>query len=634
MERPKETDCHLETLKSQMAEKFIPVEKIFSKIHRGDRIFVHTACGEPQYLVKSLVDWVENNPKSIFDSEVFHVWSLGVAPYTDPKFKRNFRYNSFFIGTTTRDAVNRGLADYTPIFLSKVPDLFRDNLVPIDVALIQTSCPDRYGYMSLGISVDIVKAATENARVVIAQVNHNMPRVHGDGFLHIRDVDFIVPYDEPILEYEDFPDSALVQDIGHYVSSLIEDGDTIQVGYGSLPNAMLKNLKHKKHLGVHTELLGDGIIELLKLGVVDNSRKSINPGKTIASFCMGSNKTYEYLHDNPGIEFKAVDYTNDPRIIAENDHMTAINSALEIDLTGQATAESIGEFFYSGIGGQTDFMRGAVQARRGKTILILPSTAEDGSVSRIVPFLKEGAGVTLNRGDIQYVVTEYGIAYLHGKNIRERAMELIAIAHPKFRPELIKMAKERHLIYSDQAIIAGKGGEYPVQLETFRTLKSGMEVFFRPVKISDEPLLKEFFYSLSDNSMYRRFMSHRMDVPHERLQDFTVIDYSTEMIILAIRKIKNRPTIVGLGQYAIIETTHTADVAFVIRDDHQNLGIGRELLSYLTILAKRQGLLGFTADVLMENLAMLHLFESRGFDIQKHTSEGVYEIKMLFRSES
>lgn len=636
MDQTSDTLDYLDRFRSEMADKFPSITEVFSSIHRGDRIFIHTACAEPQFLIKSLVDFVKNNPKSIFDSEVFHVWSLDVSPYTNPKFQRNFRYNSFFIGNNTREAINRGVADYTPIFLSKVPDLFRDNLIPIDIALIQTSCPDRHGYMSLGISVDIVKAATENTRVVIAQVNKNMPRIHGDGFLHINDVDFIIEHDEPLLELAETTDSDLARQIGHYVASLVEDGDTIQVGYGSLPNAILKNLTTKKHLGVHTELLGDGIVELIKMGVIDNSRKTINTGKTIASFSMGSRATYEFLHDNPAIEFKTVDYTNDPRIIAQHDHMTAINSALEIDLTGQSTAESLGEYFYSGIGGQADFMRGAVQARLGKTILTLPSTADNGSVSRIVPFLKEGAGVTLNRGDIQYVVTEYGIAYLHGKNIRERAMELISIAHPKFRPELVQMAKERHLIYSDQAIIPGKGGEYPARLETYRTTKTGLEIFLRPVKISDEPLLKELFYSLSDNSLYRRFLSHRKDIPHERLQDFTVIDYSNEMIILALEKTKKkkRPKIVGLGQYAIIESTHTADVAFVIRDDHQNLGIGRELLAYLTVLAKRRGLLGFSADVLMENLAMLHLFESRGFDIQKRTSEGVYEIKMMFRSES
>ncbi|CAD7779446.1 hypothetical protein DMNBHIDG_02077 [Candidatus Methanoperedenaceae archaeon GB37] len=404
-----------------------------------------------------------------------------------------------------------------------------------------------------------------------------------------------------------------------------------KVGYGSIPNAILANLYDKKHLGVHTELLSDGIVELMQKGVIDNTKKNINRGKTIGTFCMGKKETYEYLHDNPVIEFRTVDYTNNPLIIAQHDNMTAINSALEIDLTGQASAESIGKIFYSGIGGQADFMRGAVLARNGKTILTLQSTAENGKFSRIVPFLKEGAGVTLNRGDIHYVVTEYGIAYLHGKNIRERAMELIAIAHPKFRPWLIEEAKKLNLIYKDQAYITGKGGEYPEDLETYRTTKTGLEIFLRPVKLTDEPLLKEFFYSLSDKSLYYRFMSQRKDMPHERLQEFVVIDYTKEMVILAVIKQKGKEKILGVGQYTIDPTTHTAEVALVVRDDYQNRGIGREILSYLTYLAKKQGLLGFTAEVLPENTPMLRLFEKMGFEIEKRVTEEVYELKMRFK---
>jgi acyl-CoA hydrolase/RimJ/RimL family protein N-acetyltransferase len=620
----------LAVLKEQYADKFVSVNQAIRSIHRGDRIFVHTACGEPQYLLRSLVEYIESEPKAVFDAEVLQVWSLGLAPYTQEKYKHNFRHNSFFIGSSTRTAVNSGLADYTPIFLSEIPKLFQRGHVPVDVALIQTSCPDPHGYMSLGVSVDIVKAATEKAQTIIVQVNPRMPRVHGDGFIHISDVDYVIYHEEPLLEYEDELDDDVSDKIGKYVATLIEDGNTIQVGYGSLPNAILANLGEKKHLGVHTELLGDGLVKLMKSGVVDNSVKSINRGKTIATFSMGSAETYDYLHDNPFIEFKTVDYTNDPRVIAQHDDMTAINSALEIDLTGQATAESLGKVFYSGIGGQADFMRGAILAKKGKTILTMPSTAENGEVSRIATFLKAGAGVTLNRGDVHYVVTEYGIAYLHGKNIRERAMELISIAHPKFRAELIRKAKKRNLIYQDQAFIAGKAGEYPEKVETYRTTSSGVEVFIRPVKISDEPLLKDFFYSLSDASLQRRFISERKDMPHERLQDFVVIDYTSEIILLAFTQKDGAEQLVGIGQYAIIGSTHTADVAFVIGDDHQELGIGKELLKYLTLLAKKQGLLGFTADVIISNARMMRLFESMGFDVQKHISDGMYEMKMTF----
>ena len=620
-----------EEMKKIYPKKFVSEAEIFSHIHRGDRIFIHTACGEPQYLVRALIQYVESNPKAFFDAEVFQVWTLGVAPYTDEKFKYNFRHNSFFVGPNSREAVNQGMADYTPIFLSHVPDLIYRGMVPINVALVQTSPPDAHEYMSLGISVDIVKAAVEKASIVIAQINNHMPRVHGDGFISIENVDFIICHDEPLLEYEAVLPDEVAQQIGKYVARIVQDGDTIQVGYGSLPNAILANFSDKNNLGVHSELLTDGMVELIKKGVIDNSRKTLNRGKTVATFCMGHQKTYEYIHDNPAFEFRAIDYTNNPLTISRQQNMTAINAALEIDLTGQATAESLGKTFYSGIGGQADFMRGAVLAPGGKTILAIQSTAEWGQVSRIVPFLREGAGVTLMRGDIHYVVSEYGIAYLHGKNVRERAMELIAIAHPQFRPWLIEKAKQDRLIYRDQAFIPGKKGEYPEHLETYRTTSEGFSLLLRPVKISDEPLLKDFFNFLSDQSLYRRFLSMRKDTPHERLQEFVVIDYTKEMVILATIKDAEVEKVVGVGQYGINETNHTAEVALVVRDEDQNKGVGLELLSYLTYLAKREGLLGFAAEVLVENKPMLHLFEKMGFDIQKRNEQGVYEMKMAFR---
>ena len=382
---------------------------------------------------------------------------------------------------------------------------------------------------------------------------------------------------------------------------------------------------------MHTELLTDGIVELMRERVIDNTRKELNRGKTVAAFCMGKRDTYDYLHDNPGIEFRPVNYTNNPTVLARQKNMTAINSALEIDLSGQATAENIGKRFYSGIGGQADFMRGAILSQGGKSILALQSTAENGEVSRIVPYLKEGAGVTLSRGDIHYVITEYGIAYLHGKNIRERAMDLIAIAHPKFREGLIEQAKERRLIYKDQAFIPGVQGVYPEEFESYKTTKTGLTLLLRPVKFSDEHLLKDFFYSLSNDSMYRRFISTRVDMHHERLQPFVVIDYTKEMVILAVLEHEETELIVGMAQYLIDETKHIAEVAFVVRDDYQGKGIGATLLSYVTYLARKSGLLGFTAAVLMENRQMLQLFEKMGFNIEKRSEGGVYELTMSFR---
>ena len=623
---------HLEKWKASYSEKFAQKELIFSHIRRGDRIFVSSGCGEPQHLVSALIKYVESNPKAFFDTEIIHIYSFGFAPYTDPKFQFNFRHNTFFIGDNTRKSVNKGSSDYTPISMSSVPALLYSGFVKIDVALIQTSLPDEYGFLSLGVSIDMVKAATENASLIIAQVNSNMPRSHGDGFIHIKEVDYIIPHDEPLLELQGTIPSETAQRIGSYVSRLVQDGDTIQVGFGVLPNETVSHLNNKKNLGVHTELLSDGLVNLIKLGVIDNSRKKLNRGKTIASFCMGKKETYEYIHDNPSITFRTIDYTNDPLVIAQEDNMVAINSALEIDLTGQATSESIGGTFYSGIGGHQDFMRGAVMARNGRSILTLQSTARGGEVSRIVPSLSESAGVTLNRSDVRYVVTEYGIAYLHGKTIRERAMELIAIAHPKFRPWLLEEAKKRGLVYRDQ-VFHGEKGEYPEHLETHRTTSAGLNIFLRPIKITDETLFRDFIHGLSDTSLYLRFFSRRFDMPHERIQEMIAIDYTKQMVICATVPIMKKEMIIGIARYTIDESSHWADVAFAVRDLFHRKGIGTELLSYMTYLAKRQGLLGFTASVLMENEAMLNTFarEKGEFEITGNLKSGFYDLKLAFR---
>jgi acyl-CoA hydrolase/GNAT superfamily N-acetyltransferase len=618
----------LDELKDLYPEKFAGEEQAFGHIHRGNRIFIATGCGEPRYLIRALMEYTRNNPKAFFDAEVLNVWTIDIAPYVDEKYKYNFRFDSFFIGNNTREAVNKGEADYTPVFLSEIPDLFDRKVVPIDVAMIQTSLPDKHGYLSLGVSVDIVKAAVENAGLIIAQVNSFMPRVHGDGFVHIKDIDFVIPSDEPLPEYLPGIDSETALSIGRHVASLVQDGDTIQVGHGNIPNAVLANLCCKKHLGVHSELLSNGLVDLIKKGVIDNSRKSINKGKTIASFCMGSKDTYEYIHDNPAIELRRIDYTNNPLVIAQHQNMTAINTALEIDLTGQATAESLGRVFYSGIGGHTNFMRGTVLAKKGKTILALRSTAQRGEISRIVPLLKEGTGISLHRGDVHYVVTEYGIAYLHGKNIRARAMELIAIAHPKFRPWLLEEAKKQNLIYKDQIYIPDQKSFYQEELETYKTTKSGLEIFLRPVKISDESLLKDFIYSLSDRSMYLRFFSERKDMPHERLQKFMTIDSTKDLLLLAVIRQEEKEQVIGIGEYHIAKNDYSAEFAFVIRENYQNKGIGKVLLSYLVNIAQKKGLLSFTCTVHMDNQPAVYLLKKMGFEVET-VEEGFYELRKM-----
>lgn len=627
---PKSKKNILEKWKKERPELFAPLENILGKVHVGDRIFLSTGCGEPQYLVQKLIDYVEKNKKSFFDTEILQVWTLGAAPQASDKFKDIFRHQTFFISNNTRQAINEGRADYTPVFLSELPELFRKGQVPVDIALVQTSIPDEFGYLSLGISVDIVKTAVEEASLVVAQVNEEMPRVLGDSFIHLDQLDCMVPHTEPLLEFEHtYIEEEKSQKIGKYVSRIIESGDTIQVGYGTVPNSAMYYLEGKKNLGVHTEMLTESLVHLIRSGVVDNSKKTLDNGKTIAAFCMANEKTYQFLDNNPAIEFKPVDYTNNPINVARQDNMVSLNSALQIDLTGQATAESVGGGFYSGLGGNADFMRGASMARGGKSIIAMRSTDREEKVSRIVPQISPGSGITYTRGDVRFVVTEYGIAYLHGKNIRERAMSLISIAHPRFRNWLIEEAKKLSLIYEDQAFIPGERGEYPEHLEAHRTTRKGMELFLRPVKINDEPLIKDFFYSLSDQTLYQRFLTLRRHIPREELQNrYVVIDYTREMLLLAVRYYLGVEVVVGIAQYVIEPSTMSAEVSVVVRDDFQSKGIGSEILWYLIYVAKKQGLKEFTANVLPDNTPVFRLLEKSGLQYEKKFEDGIFFVNI------
>ena len=393
-------------------------EEAAHHIKRGDRIFIGTGCGEPQALVQAMME----SKSGIEDAELYHFLSLGTTTYAEPRFSSVFRHNSFFLGPGDREAVWEGRADYIPIMFSDIPKLFRQGRLPLDVALIQVSPPDEHGFCTYGIAVDIVKSAAETAGLVIAQVNPRMPRALGDSFIHITDIDLIVEHDEPILEYT-YPEANEVQlKVARNVAKLVQNGDTLEVGIGTIPNAVLAQLKDRLDLGIHTEVFSDGMIDLIEAGAVTCNKKTIHPGKIIASFCMGTRRLYDYIDNNPFFEFHPIEYCNTPLVIAQNERLAAINVALEVDLTGQVNADSLGYQFYSGIGGQADFIRAATMAKLGKPIIALPSTTSDGKKSRIVPRLSEGAGVVTTRGDVHYVVTEYGIAYLHGKNIRERAM--------------------------------------------------------------------------------------------------------------------------------------------------------------------------------------------------------------------
>jgi len=423
-------------------EKLVTAEQALRAVRSGDTVYVHPGCAAPQRLLDALVA----RRDELADVRVIHLMSLGRADYVQPGMERHFRHVALFTGKNVRDAINEGRADYVPVFLSEIPRLFSARRIPLDVALIHVSPPDEHGFCSFGVGVECTKAAAEAARVVIAQVNPCMPRVLGDNFIHVRNVTWFVEASEPLVELPRVRMSPEFERIGQNVASLIEDGATLQLGIGGIPDAVLYFLRDRRHLGVHTEMFSDGMVELVELGVVTNERKTLHPGKIVASFVLGTKPLFDFIHNNPIVEFHPSDYVNDPFVIAQNDRMVAVNSAIQVDLTGQVCADSIGGAVYSGFGGQVDFVRGATRARDGKAIIALSSTAKSGQVSRISPHLDEAAGVVTSRADVHYVVTEFGVADLYGKSLRERASALIAIASPSFREELERGARARRLL--------------------------------------------------------------------------------------------------------------------------------------------------------------------------------------------
>ena len=627
---------HCDVLEHLCPEKVVKASEAFSAIKRGARIFMGTGCGQPNHLLNELLAYAESNPKNIFDTEMYTLLIFGMEKYRYERFIHLFRQHCFSMREDDRNAVNRGHGDYNAAFLSSLPKLMDKKLIPIDAALVQTTSPDENGLMSLGISADVTRMAIDRAEVVIAQINPRMPRTSGHRAVHIDEVDWLVPFEEPLLEYHVSSTDDTAMKIGSYVAQLVDDGSTLQVGFGSTAQAVIPLLKNKRNLGIHTELMSDNLAGLIRSGAADNSRKTIDRGVSIATFCMGSSGTYEFLDNNPEIEIKPLDYTNNPVIIALQNKMVSINGVLSVDLTGQATAESIGKYFYSGLGGIADFVRGALLSPEGKSILVLRSTAQNGTVSRIVPFLREGEGVTVNRGDAHYVVTEYGIANLMGKNVRERAMELIRIAHPDFRSWLIEEARKEKLIYGDQSFIGGRRGFYPEDMEIYCELSPGNTVLLRPVKISDEPLLKEFMYSLSDRSLYYRYFSLQREIPHEHLQKLVIIDYMKEMTLLAVSKDGDRDVVLGLARY-LMEDQNFANFNIVVKDSHQNRGLGSTLLSRLMVLAHLRGISGFTLEVLLENRpmrALLNRIRKFGHEVnmQIEGDTGLYLIS--FNGES
>lgn len=611
-------------LKAYCPEKLKSAEDAVTMIKRGSRVFIGTGCGEPQQLIKSMV----GNAK-LQDIMIYQMLSMTLAQFVDdPSFLRRFSLKLFFISSHMRKAAFEGKIDYLPTYLSQIPKLFSSHRIGLDVALVQVSPPDKFGYCSLGVSVDITRSGIENAGMVIAQVNPKMPKTWGDSFVHVDDLDYIVWHEEPLQEaLPSSKDEKITVRIAFFVNQLIDDGATLQIGFGHLPYAILKYLDNKKDLGIHTQLITDGFLPLFEKKVITNKRKSLLPGRVVASLCMGSEKIYEYVNNNPMFYFRSSEFVNDPTVIARNDNFVTISSALEVDLTGQVCSDSMGYFFYSGIGDQVDFLRGSAMSKGGFSIIALPSTAQNGKVSRIVPHLSEGAGVATTRGDVNFIITEYGIAELQGKGIYQRVMELAQIAHPKFREELIEFAKQRHYIFKDQLPPAKEDLLFLEEYKRNVVLKNGKNVEFRPLLPSDEFAYRNFFYSLQEETIYFRFFYRMQLFSHEVVQkQWASVDYRKNMSIVGLVQTGGHKEIMSIGSYA--DDGGRAEVAFVVREDYQGLGTASFMLEMLENIARENDYTGFSATVLKENAAMLHVFRKR-YPQAKIESSGGGDIEII-----
>ena len=595
----------------------LPPEPNWHKlIKSGSRVFVGGTASVPYALVQHLIE----NSEGFSDIELVHMLALGDTRWAKEEYKRLFKANTFFIGgEAIRRAVDEGRADYTPVFLSEISSLFSDGTLALDAALVNVSPPDEFGYCSLGAAVDISMSAVRNCQQVVAQINPQVPRTAGHSYIHISEITACIEASEPLVEVSPPPIDSVAERIGQYVSMLVDDGATLQFGIGKIPSATLKYLCHHKDLGIHSEMLTDSVIELLSSGAVTNKKKTFHPGKVVTSFAIGSRKLYDLIDNNPHIEFYPSSYVNKPTNIAKNDNMIAINSALEVDLTGQVVADSLGYDFYSGIGGQVDFVTGASISKGGKPIIALPSTAKDETISRITPRISEGAGVVTSRGNVQYVVTEYGIASLKGKSIRERALELIRVAHPKFRAQLLEEVRKHYWVPHYQE-------KYPTDIPELgaiqlKRLNIQVETFYmRPLNPADERRLQEFFYSHTKETLRLRYNYDPKQMSREKSCNLVSVDQSADVALCIVKQDGSRITIQAVGRFYLEPVSNTCEVAFVTRETQQGKGMASRLLNQLIDIAKARGIEKMMAYVRGENKPMITIFEQANF-IRKFTGD-------------
>lgn len=590
----------------------------------GSRIFIGSHAAVPHALINDLIA----HSQHLHDIEIVQIYALGDNCWAEPKYTQQFKVNSLFIGgPQVRTAVAEGRADYTPCFMSDIPYLFSEGILPLDAALIMVSPADKYGYHSLGVSVDIVSSALKSAKKVIAQVNPKMPVTFGQAFIHKGQIDAFFDAEEDLPEIEATELDAVTERIGQYVSLLIDDGATIQIGFGNICDAVLRYLGNHKDLGVHSEMITDGIMELMQKGVINNRKKTYHQHKAVTSFCVGSKALYDFVDGNPHIGFYPSEYVNSPANIARNDNMISINSAIEVDLTGQVVSDSIGHQFYSGIGGHVDFSRGASMSKGGKPVIALPSTAKNGTISRIVPHLTEGVGVATSRAHVYYVVTEFGVASLRGKSIRERALELIRVAHPKFRQQLLEQVRQHYYVPNYQTI---KSVEVPELGNVgFKELNIDGQCYdLRPLNPSDERRLQEFFYSHTKETLQMRYNTVPTQMSREKSCTLVSVDQATDLALCIVRQKGSAAEIQAVGRYYYVPQNNSCEVAFVTREVHQGKGMASRLLDEMIRIAKLRAIHHMVAYVRAENHKMLAVFERAGFKRLPSEEPGEVHLKL------
>lgn len=588
----------------------------------GNRIFIGSNAAVPNALIQNLID----KSKNLHDIEAVHILTLSDNVWVEPQHKDLFKVNTLFIGgKNVRKAIAEGRADYTPCFLSEVPRLFEENVLPLDAALVMMSPPDEYGYCSLGVSVDVVSAAVKSAKFVIAQINPKMPRTNGHSFVHINQIDAWMEQEQALPELTPATLDRVTEQIGQYVAMLIDNGDTLQLGIGKIPDAVLRYLGNHKDLGIHSEMISDGIIDLMVKGVVNNRKKTFHKGKTITTFCMGTQRLYDFVDGNPHVEFYPSQHVNSPVIISRNDNMVSVNSAIEVDLSGQVVSDSIGYQFYSGIGGQVDFIRGASLSKGGKPIIALASTTSDGTISKIVPHLTEGAGVVTSRGHVHYVVTEYGIANLRGKTIRERALELIRVAHPKFRDQLLTDVRKHYWVPEYQENSPTSVPELgSVEIKKF--VFGDTEYLLRPLGPADERKLQEFFYSHNKETLMLRYNHHITQMSREKSCTLVSVDQHKDLALCFTERDNSGETIQAVGRYYFIESDNSCESAFVIKESKRGKGMAQTLLSEMIKIARIRKVDKMFAYIRSDNKPMIKVFRNNGF--KRKPGEDVQEVQL------